>query len=100
MSNDVTPPTTTPTPPHEDQAMQRAAYLTGLVWHAGAFVIVNAFFWILDAITGGGITWAFWVSLMWGFALAFHGLAYYVEGRGLETRAAETFRRRTDHDHG
>lgn len=52
-----------------------------LQWHIGAFVIINAFFWLLDAITGGGITWAFWITIFWGFALAFHVLTWIVVGR-------------------
>jgi uncharacterized membrane protein YhaH (DUF805 family) len=65
----------------EEQA-RRAKYLTGLMWHIGAFIIINAFFWILDAMTGqAGIQWAFWITLFWGFALAFHVLAYLVVGR-------------------
>ena len=65
----------------EEQA-RRAKYLTGLMWHVGAFLIINAFFWILDAMTGqAGIQWAYWITLFWGFALAFHVLAYLVVGR-------------------
>jgi hypothetical protein len=65
----------------EEQA-RRAKYLTGLMWHIGAFLIINAFFWILDAMTGqAGIQWAYWITLFWGFALAFHVLAYLVVGR-------------------
>jgi hypothetical protein len=65
----------------EEQA-RRATYLTGLMWHVGAFLIVNAFLWVLDAIVGqSGIQWAFWITLFWGLALAFHVLAYLVVGR-------------------
>lgn len=79
--------TDTSTP--EACARQRAKYLTGLVWHAGAFAIINAFFWVLDAVTGAsGIQWAWWITLLWGFALAFHALAWYVDGRQLEERKA------------
>jgi len=94
--------TSTPQPSDRDRAEARARYLTGLVWHVGAFTIVNVFFWFLDAITGSGITWAHWITLMWGFALAFHALAYFVDGSGLEARAAEAFveRHRTDPDGG
>jgi fatty acid desaturase len=75
-----------PTP--EERARKRARYFTGLLWHAGAFLIINAFFWILDLTLGaGGLQWAFWITGVWGFALAFHVLAYSVEGRGIEERA-------------
>ena len=50
-----------------------------------------AFFWILDLWTGAsGLQWAFWITLFWGFALLFHALAWFVDGRQLE-------RRRTQH---
>ncbi len=28
-----------------------------------------------------GVQWAYWITLFWGFALAFHVLAYLVVGR-------------------
>ncbi len=65
----------------EEQA-RRATYATGLMWHIGAFIILNAFFWVLDLLIGqSGIQWAFWITLFWGVALAFHVLAYLVVGR-------------------
>lgn len=76
----------TQTPSPEQLALRRAHYLSGLMWHAGTFVIINAFFWILDAMGPGGINWAFWITAAWGFALAFHALAYFVDGRQLEER--------------
>lgn len=79
-----------PTP--EEQASRRAKYLSDVVWHAGAFVIINALFWILDLTIGApGIQWAFWITLFWGFALAFHMLAYIVDGRQLERRKARQY---------
>ncbi len=70
----------------EEAARRRARYLTGLIWHTGAFVIINALLWLLDAYGPGGVNWATWITAFWGFALAFHALAYIVEGRGLEAR--------------
>lgn len=78
----------------EARAEQRAEYLSGLVWHAGAFVIINAFLWILDIVLSGGVGWAFWVTLTWGFALAFHALAYAVDGSRLRERAAARYLRK------
>jgi hypothetical protein len=58
------------------------AYLTGLQWHAGAFVILNVFFLTLDLALGQpGAQWAYWITGFWGLALAFHVLAYLVDGR-------------------
>jgi hypothetical protein len=67
-------------------------YLAGLVWHAGAFAIINAFFWFLDLFVGqSGAQWALWVTVTWGFALAFHALAYVVDGRQLVDRKASRY---------
>lgn len=76
----------------EQRARNQARYLTGLAWHAGAFLIINAFFWILDFGVGQpGLQWAFWITIFWGFALAFHTLAYLVAGRRLEQRRAQHY---------
>ncbi|MDH3306911.1 MAG: 2TM domain-containing protein [Acidimicrobiia bacterium] len=69
------------------QARKRARYLTGVLWHVGAFVIINAFFWILDLAVGqDGLQWAYWITGAWAFALAFHLLAFFIDGRQLEDR--------------
>lgn len=70
----------------EQRASARAKYLTSVLWHAGAFVIINTFLVLIDLVTGGGLNWAFWVAAPWGFALAFHVLAYAIDGRQLEHR--------------
>lgn len=75
-----------------DQARQRAKYLTGLMWHAGAFLVINVFFWILDYTVGAqGLQWAYWITLFWGFALAFHALAYLIAGRQVEERKTQEY---------
>ncbi|MGI9610720.1 MAG: 2TM domain-containing protein [Acidimicrobiia bacterium] len=81
--------TATRTP--EARAQRRAEYLSGLLWHAGTYVIVNAFLWALDLMGGSGVQWSLWVTLGWGLALAFHALAYFVDGRGLEERKAQEY---------
>ncbi len=83
---------TTSTPTPEQRAAQRATYLTGVLWHSGAFVIINAFFWTLDLVVGeAGIQWAYWITLFWGFALLFHALAWFIDGRQLERRRAQRY---------
>jgi hypothetical protein len=83
-----------PTP--EERARRHAKYLTDLMWHVGAFVIVNTSFWALDIATGGGLTWATWITAAWAFALAFHLLAYWIDGRDLERWAADRYLHRID----
>lgn len=73
-------------------AQTRATYLTGLLWHLGAFAIINAFFWILDLMLGeSGIQWAFWITLVWGMGLAFHVLAWAIAGRQVARRMAQKY---------
>lgn len=75
----------------EERAQRRAGYLAGLIWHAGTFVIINVFFWMLDIMGSGGVTWSFWITFAWGVALAFHALAYLVDGRQLEERKTQEY---------
>lgn len=75
----------------EQRAQRRAKYLSGLMWHAGAFFIINAFFWILDIAGGNGLNWAIWITAVWGFALAFHALAYWIDGRDVEDRKTRQY---------
>ncbi len=89
MATDTKTPT--PTPSREQRAAERASYLTGFLWHAGAFVIINALFWILDAGGDGSVTWSYMVTLFWGFGLAFHGLAYLIDGRQIEERKTREY---------
>lgn len=64
----------------------------GLLWHIGAFLILNAFFWFLDLVIGQeGIQWAFWITLFWGLALAFHALAWAVADRQVEERKTRQY---------
>lgn len=76
---------TTPTP--EDRARARVNARSAVFWHIGAFVIINAFFWLLDWIVGSPrMEWAYWITIFWGFGLAFHVLAYLVSERGSEEK--------------
>jgi hypothetical protein len=83
---------TTTTETAEATARRRARYLTGLLWHIGAFTIINGFFWLLDALLGAdGLQWAYWITLFWGFALAFHAVAWFIDGRNLEQRKTRQY---------
>jgi len=71
----------------ETRARKRAKSYIGLLWHIGVFIVINAFFWILDLTTGAeGIQWAYWITIFWGFALALHVVAYLVGESGIEQR--------------
>ena len=75
----------------EERARRRANEYAGLMWHVGVFVAVNAFLWILDFITGGGLEWAFWATIPWALGLGMHYIAYTVEDRGVARRSYERF---------
>ncbi len=71
---------TTTTP--EERAHRRARHLTDLLWHAAAFVIINAGFLLMDLFLGqSGLQWSLWITAFWGFALAFHVATYLIAGR-------------------
>jgi Na+/melibiose symporter-like transporter len=76
--------TTTP----EERALKRSKDFTGMLWHIATFVIINAFLWTIDILGGDGVNWAFWVTITWGIALAFHVAWYFIdvsrEGRRYE----------------
>mgnify|MGYP001814702510 CR=1 FL=1 len=73
----------------EERARRKAKYLSGLLWHAGVFLIINGLFWILDLGVGdGGFDWALWITGAWGLALAFHVLAWFIDGRQIQERKA------------
>lgn len=49
-----------------------------LAWHAGVFILVNAFVWAQDLALGSGLDYALWVTIPWAIGLAFHA---YVTSR-------------------
>jgi uncharacterized membrane protein (UPF0136 family) len=61
------------------------------MWHVATFVIVNAFLWGIDIIKGGGLNWAYWVTITWGLGLAFHAAAYLLDESGLRDRKYRRF---------
>lgn len=75
----------------EARARKRAKDLSALLWHAGVFVLVNAFLWIQDIAAGGGLEYAYWTTIPWALGLGFHALAYFLGERRLEERTYERF---------
>ncbi len=64
----------------EERAQRRAKDRTDVMWHIATYVIINAFLWSIDIVTGG-TTWAFWVTAGWGIAVAFHVANYLIDER-------------------
>ena len=75
----------------EERAKRRFDEFVGLMWHLATYVIINAFLWGLDIIQGGGVQWAFWVTIPWGIGLAFHIAAYMLEQSGYQDRKYQAF---------
>ena len=47
----------------EARARKRMKDFSSLLWHAGTFVVVNAFLWIQDIVAGGGLEYAYWTTI-------------------------------------
>ena len=52
-------------------------------YHLVTYIIINAFLWIVWAMSGhkndhNGLPWAIWPTLGWGLGLFFHFLGAYV----------------------
>ncbi len=54
---------------------------TGLVTHIVVFVLVNGFLWLQDIVAGGGLEYAYWVTIPWGLGLVAHVVTYLSTGR-------------------
>jgi hypothetical protein len=59
------------------QATERADFAV----HATVFVLVNAFIWIQDIALGGGVNYAWWITIPWGIGLAAHAYAAFTAAR-------------------
>lgn len=51
--------------------------ISELIWHTAAFVVVNAFVWIQDVAIGGGVDYAYWLTIPWGIGLTIHAVTVY-----------------------
>lgn len=52
---------------------------TDLMWHAVIFLVVNAFLWLQDIVTGGGLEYAYFATIPWAVGLALHAATYYID---------------------
>ena len=73
----------------EERAQKRLEEYNGLMWHVASYVIINLMMWALDWYQGGGINWAFWITIFWGVGLAFHVASYWID----ETRQGSRYER-------
>jgi hypothetical protein len=75
----------------EDRARKRASEWTEVTWHVASYAIVNVLLWFIDIGQGGGLNWAFWPTIGWGFAVAFHVAHYVMDVSGQEGRKFQQF---------
>jgi len=64
-------------PGEYNEPSERAVLLT----HIAVFVLVNGILWIQDILAGGGLDYAYWVTIPWGLGLMAHATAYLVSIR-------------------
>jgi hypothetical protein len=56
--------------------------MADVLTHGLVFVAVNAFLWIQDIALGGGLDYAYWVTIPWGIGLVVHAITALREERG------------------
>jgi hypothetical protein len=72
------------------RAHGKVGEFAGLMWHTGIFVVVNAFLWIQDIAAGGGLEYAYWITIPWAFGVLIHAGAYLYATRRVEEPEVET----------
>jgi hypothetical protein len=55
----------------------RTSARTDFAVHATVFVLVNAIVWLQDIALGGGVNYAWWLTIPWGIGLAYHAYAAF-----------------------
>jgi hypothetical protein len=64
-------------PPDREMARKRVQAKRDFASHLVAYVVINAFFIGVWAITGGGYFWPAWVLACWGAGLVLHAWDVY-----------------------
>lgn len=64
-------------PQMHKEPSERAALIT----HIAVFVLVNGVLWAQDILAGGGLEYAYWVTIPWGVGLVAHIIAYLASAR-------------------
>ena len=65
----------------EERVERRLKDRSDLIYHIGAYVIVNAFIIVVWALSGAGYPWFIWCLVPWGFGLAIHIFVYLISAR-------------------
>ena len=61
-----------------EKAVRRADDKIGFYKHLCAFIVVNLFFFILNAVTSFGDWWFYWITGLWAIGLIFHFFRAFV----------------------
>ncbi len=75
----------------EERAHKRAKESTDVMWHVAIYAIVNIVLWAIDIAQGGGLDWAFWPTIGWGIAVAFHVASYVIDDSDTDGRMYQKF---------
>lgn len=65
---------------------ERSKVREGFVWHLGTYLIMMGFFAAIAVMADTGFRWVLWVAIPWGLGIAFHALAFVIEGTRLVRR--------------
>jgi hypothetical protein len=63
-----------------EDARRRVKSLRKYYTSLASFVIVNLFLYLLNFVTSGRITWAFWVTFGWGIGMVFYTVQMFLFG--------------------
>lgn len=69
----------------EERAAKRVEDYNGLMWHVATYIIINVFLWFIVPEA------AFWVTLGWGFGLAFHLASFFIGDDGPGNRRYQKY---------
>ncbi len=75
----------------EERALKRAKDYKDLLWHVATFAIIIPMLWFIDLASGGGVNWAYWPTIGWGLAVAFHVASHVIDDSDTKSRMYERF---------
>ena len=75
----------------EERAKKRAKEYTDLIWHVALFAIIIPMLWFIDLGSGDGVNWAYWPTIGWGLAVAFHVASYVIDDGDTQGRIYQQF---------
>lgn len=67
--------------PRYEEAKKQVEEEKGFYIHLSTYVLVNAFFVVLDFLTSPGHWWFYWPMLGWGIGVVFHWIGVFGKRR-------------------